>query len=275
MVRDWEKKLWSAFQDHNYSLVHEQLFKEFEKLRDETQTLHINKLSMVDYVASIYDHIASQGSGYKPHIHRQPLRIAICNYCEGKPVPDWKAPADQFSRSPTPVLLPSPQPQLIESNAGPAKKRGKAKVVNLDEFQSDRDESETESAKRREREPTKRREKREPAKGRTTGRVTFPATDGMEPSPTKCTLCEKRGHVCHVNPKVTKAAACFECNHWRLKCSLTTSRAKRSEAVASESNEDEEVAASKEQTPKRRKKPTQVPAGRPGQFSRDLSADVN
>lgn len=61
MVRDWGKRLWSAFQDHNYSLVHEQLFKEFKKLRDEVQTLHINKLSMVDYVAPIYDHIASQG----------------------------------------------------------------------------------------------------------------------------------------------------------------------------------------------------------------------
>ena len=102
---------------------------------------------MVDYVAPIYDHIASQGSGYKPHIHRQPLKIAICNFCKGKPVPDWEAPPDQFSpsRSPSPVPLPLPRPQLpriIASNAGPAKKRSKAKVGNSDEFRSDRDESE-------------------------------------------------------------------------------------------------------------------------------------
>ena len=111
-----------------------------------------------------------------------------------------------------------------------------------------------ESAKRQKREPTKQRE-REPAKQRTTSRVakSLPLTDGLEPSPTKCTICERRGRVCHVNPKATKAAAaCFECNHWRLKCSLAPSRAntaKRSEFTVSELSEDEEAAASKEQSP--------------------------
>lgn len=102
-----------------YSKVHEGFFKEFKKIRDEAQALDHTALTMVNHVAPIYNHIASHG--YKADIHYSPLREAICNYCTGKHVADWKAPPDElsWSSSPSPSLLPSPRPQkpLRKSNA--------------------------------------------------------------------------------------------------------------------------------------------------------------
>ena len=100
------------------------------------------------------------------------------------------------------------------------------------------------------------------------------AADGLGESPTICTMCKHRGHVCHVNPKATKkaTAACFECNHWRLKCSLSPSRGKKGEALPEQN--DEEIAASKEQSPtgkqrerKRLNRP-EIPASSSGQPAR-------
>ncbi|KAF8814961.1 hypothetical protein BYT27DRAFT_7219071 [Phlegmacium glaucopus] len=43
-----------------------------------------------------------------------------------------------------------------------------------------------------------------------------------------CVMCIQRGHICHHNPKATNLlAACFECNHWKLKCSLAAPRVKK------------------------------------------------
>ena len=195
---------------------------------------------MVDHVTPIYNHIALQG--YKAHIHYLPLKKAVANFCEGKPVADWKAPPDELSSS-SPSPPPSPPPKVNEEpprKSGSTKKKDKAKAAGSDELVRSDDDSDKET--------TKPRKPTDPK---------LPTTAGMEASPTKCTLCEQRGHVCHVNPKATKAAAaCFECNHWRLKCSLAPTRGKKGDAPA---EEEEEVAPVI--TVKRRKKLTQVPAG--------------
>jgi hypothetical protein len=245
-VRDWSKRVWSAVSKASqYSEFHEGLFKEFRKIQDEAQAFDLTEVTMFDHVAPVYNHVTSQG--YKAHIHYPPLKVAVSNYCSSKPVVDWKGPPDELSRSssPSPSLPPSPQPQEPPRKS---KKKGKAKAAVSDELvRSDHDESEKESAKPRKPPTIDRAE------------TNLPSVVGMEPNPTKCTLCEQRGHVCCVNPKATKAAAaCFECNHWRLKCSLAPARTKKAE--------EDEAAASKELAPKRRKKPTQVPAGQPGQL---------
>jgi hypothetical protein len=246
-VLDWSKRLWSAVsKEAKYSEVHDDLFLEFNELQDDARALDTSAV-MLKHAAPIYNHISSQG--YKPHIHYRPLKDAVLNYCEKKPVADWKGPTKEFSRSPSPPKIGS------KSNAGPTKKKGKKAVVSENYVRSD-DESEKESAKPREGESAKLR--------KPPTLEILPTTDGMELSPTKCALCDQRGHACHVNAKIKSPAACFECNHWRLKCSLAPPRTKKGEAA--DHNEDD-VAAPKEQGPKRRKKPTQVPAGQPGQFS--------
>jgi len=262
--KDWAKRLWIAVsKEGKYNAVHGDFFKEFNKIRDEAQALGIAKVTMVDHVAPIYDHTASQG--YNAHIHYKPLREAVSNFCESRPVADWRAPPDQFSRSSSPVLPPSPRMQNPQGKRSKEEKphmvasglsKKKTKATNLDDVvRSDpEDESEKESTK-----PRDPGESGRPRKPPAEEPRSLPTTDGMERNTTKCTLCENRGHVCHVNPKATKAAAaCFECNHWRLKCSLAPARTKK--------GEDEEE-PSKDQPPKRRRKPAQVPAGQPGQLS--------
>jgi hypothetical protein len=234
-VTNWAKRLWAAFADEaTYSSEHEVFFKEFEKLRNVAEGRASTKVTMLDHVAPIYNHITSHG--YDSHIHDSPLEKAVINYCEHKPVADWKGPSIQ-SRSPSlvPDASPPPNHRIVVT-----KKKGKAKISD-EVVRSEHEDSEGESAK---------------------PRKPLPNTDGMELNVTKCALCTQRGHLCHVNPKALKAAACFECNHWRVKCSLTPpgpSRTKKSEPANPPVEED--VAATK-----RRRKPTQVPAGQPGQF---------
>jgi transcription termination factor NusB len=250
-VKDWSKRLYAAvLSKTDYSKDHTGILEEFQKLRDEARDLDITKVSMINHAAPIYDHVASQG--YKDHVHFEPLRKAVSNFCAKRPVNDWKGPPDQHSRTPSPLIPPSsikPKAKFVTMVAsGPSglkKKAAEPIRIELD------DESEKESAKPRK--PTADESK------------SLPAMDGMELNPTKCSLCDSRSHGCHVNPKATKAAAaCFECNHWRLKCSLASNRGKKGE-------DEEDAAASKEQAPKRRRKPNQVPAGQSGQFSSKLT----
>jgi len=228
-------------------------------------------MTLVNHVAPIYDHIASQG--YNAQTHFLPLRDAVTNFCEGKPVSPWKGPPDQFSRSPSPHLSASSRPP--SPRAGSSKK---THAANSEEFvPSEHDESEKdlpnpESAKPRK--ATADVTKSINAEGES---KSLPNTEGMELCPKKCLKCESRKHGCHINPKATKAAAaCFECNHWRLKCSLSATRAnaKKGEeeaptrANAAKKGEDEEEGALKEQAPpppppRRRRKPIQVPAAQP------------
>ena len=234
-VTNWAKRLWGAIpEEATYSQDHEDFFKEFQKLRDVAEGLASTNVTMLDHVAPIYNHIASHG--YDPLIHYPPLEKAVINYCEDNSVADWKGPSDQSrSPSPAPDASPPPNPRIVVT-----RRKAKAKIPD-EVVRSEQDVSEEESAK---------------------PRKPLPNTDGMERNLTKCTLCIQRGHLCHVNPKALKAAACFECNHWRVKCSLTPpgpSRAKKTEAA--DPSVEEEVAA-----PRRRRKPTQVPAGQSGQF---------
>jgi len=270
--REWSKRLHKVILGKKYQDVHEEIFEEFKTLRNEAKAFNITTVCMVDHVAPIYDHIASHG--YLPHVHQEPLIGAVNNFCMGKPVAYWKAPFDQLSRSPSPIHPPSPQskkPPLKYTftpmvASGPSGLKKKKKAVISDELirSEQEDESDKESVKPHEAESIKVR------KPLTDEVKSLPATDGMEQNITKCLLCVQRNHGCHVNPKATKkaAAACFECNHWRIKCSLTPTRAKKREDDRAKKGEDEDE-VSKEQVPKRRKKPTQVPAGQPGQFNRE------
>jgi hypothetical protein len=109
-VLDWAKRLWSAVsKPSHYSEVHEDFIKEFKKIRDEGKALNVTQVTMVDHVAPIYSHVALHG--YNAHIHYLPLKLAVSNFCESKPVADWKPPPDesnQSSSSPSPS--PSPRP---------------------------------------------------------------------------------------------------------------------------------------------------------------------
>ena len=238
---EWTRKLWDVIQEEaTYRDAHEDVFREFERLRDAVQDRDTN--SMLNHAAPIYNHIASQG--YQEHIHYEPLLDAVSNYCNKMPVAYWKGPPDQFSRSSSPNLdaMTSLSPKVsptIALNTGPSEEKGKAKTAAISEevARSDRDESEEECAK---------------------PRNPLPIVDGMERNLRKCTLCEQRSHSCYVNSKATRpTAACFECYHWRVKCSFAPVRAKRGEVTAERNDKQEEVAVL---TNKRRKKPTQAGA---------------
>lgn len=232
-VNKWAKGLWRAvLTEASYSNVHDEIFKEFKKLRDEAKALGTTKVSMLNHVSPIYNHMASQG--YQAKIHYLPLREAVANYCENRPAVDWKGPPDHFNRSPSPpALKPSDIPRMV---VGPSKKKGKAPVVE-ESVKSDREDSDAEVKHRK----------------------PLPSTDGFEVNSSKCTMCRQRSHACHVNPKVTKTtAACFECNYWRLKCSFSPLRNNKKVEGLVEANDEES---------KKRKKPTQVPAGQAGQYS--------
>ena len=102
-VKDWAQGLWSVIHNEGkYNERHKDFFEEFKKLRDEAKAKDFTKVTMVNHVAPVYDHIASQG--YTGQTHYQPLREAVANFCEGRPVANWKGPPDQNSRTPSPVL---------------------------------------------------------------------------------------------------------------------------------------------------------------------------
>jgi hypothetical protein len=247
-TKNFGRRLWSIIgNESKYKEVHEMFFKEFNDLRDEVQASSYNKVTMVNHVLPIYDHIASQG--YSAHIHYKPLIDAVTNFCEGKPVAAWKAPPDQFSRSSSPLLPPSPRPQSPKAEES-SKKKDQAAISD--------DDSEKESGEL----VKSQNVTTDVAKSNNAEGEEDPNTEGMELCPTKCSKCTSRKHGCHINPKAAKktSAACFECNHWRLKCSLAPPRVKK--------GEDEEEGILKEPVKRQgRKKPIQVPAGQPGQYT--------
>ncbi|KAF8816190.1 hypothetical protein BYT27DRAFT_7248499 [Phlegmacium glaucopus] len=279
LVLSWGKRLWTAIaKESTYALGHDQFFKEFDSLRDVAQANKSTKITLLNHVAPIYNHTASQG--YQPHIHYKPLKEAVFNFCNKMPVAEWIGPPDQHSQSPSPTLaalpkalpLPKPPPPrpkidspkfacMVASNSGPLKK-GKAKAQISAEFvHSYLDKSEIEVTK----DPEPQIIHLKP----------LPSTLGMDQCPTPCLLCEQRGHLCHSNPKATSTqAACFECSHWKLKCSLAPPHGKKkAETPAQPNGNIEEVP---QETPKKpsksknkghaRRKPTQIPAGQPGQY---------
>jgi hypothetical protein len=263
-VKNWAKGLWSVISNEGkYNERHKEFFEEFKNLRDEAKAMDLTKVTMVNHVAPIYDHIASQG--YTGQIHYQPLREAVANFCEGRAVADWKGPPDQMSPSPSPVLPPSPRPQ--SPRAGPSKKTktGTSEVIVRPEHDYEKESPNPplgDSIKVRRR--TADLTKSDNAEG-----VDVPSMEGMELCATKCTLCASRKHGCHVNPKANKSpAACFECNHWRLKCSHAATRAKNEgDGPVKEPGPKRRKKGDDEgEGPKRRKKPIQVPAGQPAQI---------
>lgn len=275
LVSTWGKTLWTAIaKESTYALGHDQFFKEFDSLREAAQANKSTKITLLNHVAPIYNHIASQG--YQPNIHYKPLKDAVFNFCNKMPVAEWTGPPDQFSRSPSPNLavlaptLPNPLPETnspklvrtAESNPIPKTKtkpkKGKAKApISPEVIQSDLDNSEKEA-----KDPETRHSNSRP----------LPPTDGMDHHLTPCSLCEQRGHVCHINPKTSSPkAACFECNHWKVKCSLAAPRVKKGEALAEPNDDGDEVPQETAEKPAKkrghsRRKPTKIPAGQPGQY---------
>lgn len=108
-VKAWAEEVWGAVRNkESYARQHDHFFKAFDRLRDEIQStqdpiLHDHRC-LINHVAPIFNHTASQG--YQPHIHYQPLCEAVTQWCLRRSVKPWKAPADQFSRSPSPVPKP-------------------------------------------------------------------------------------------------------------------------------------------------------------------------
>ncbi|KAF8799922.1 hypothetical protein BYT27DRAFT_7217436 [Phlegmacium glaucopus] len=278
LVLSWGKRLWTAITKESiYVLGHDQFFKEFDSLHDVAQANKSTKITLLNHVALIYNHTASQG--YQPHIYYKPLKEAVFNFCNKMPIAKWIGPPDQHSQSPSPTLaalpkaLPLPRPPLprpkinspkfarmVASNSGPSKK-GKAKAQILAEFvHLDLDKSEIEVTK--------------DPKPQIIHLKPLSSTLGMDQHPTPCLLCEQRGHLCHSNPKATSTqAACFKCNHWKLKCSLAPPHGKKKGETPAHPNSDvEEVPQETAEKPSKNKghahrKLTQIPAGQPGQYS--------
>ena len=333
LVFAWARQLYDAIkQESQYALAHDELFKEFDRLCEAAQSTGNNKVTMINHVAPIYNHLASQG--YQPKVHYVPLKTAVFNFCQRKPVADWIGPPDQFSRSPTPRLeasqplptqtqpppvsqpatskslptskprptskpvppptsdspanKPPPPPKIARMTvpkSGPKQGSSKKRKPTSSEFvRSDQDELDRESAKgpplAQAPPPT---QGLPPARGALPS--TLPSTDGMDKRLSRCQSCEQRGHGCHVNPKAsTLVAACFECNHWKQKCSHAPNRRRRGEVPAQQpQNDDEESTVEVGKSPleieqeraedqpapkprQPRKKPTQIPAGKPGQY---------
>jgi len=113
----WSKKVYAAVQNQDrYAQEHKNLFQEFDRLRDATGKF--SNTTLIHHVAPVYNHCASQD--YQPHIHYQPLRAAVTNWCKGVPVVDWQRPPDQYSPSTSPTIPPAPNPTTIPTNRQPA-----------------------------------------------------------------------------------------------------------------------------------------------------------
>lgn len=261
-VKDWAKRLYTAVtSEREYKKLHKGFLDEFQKLRDEARDLDVNKVTMINHAAPIYDHIASQG--YEVDVHYAPLREAVSNFCANKPVNNWKGPPDQRSRTSSPFLPSSPPPP-------PPPRKNRAVIPAMVAS------GPSGLNKRKTKDEPVRTEHDEDGSGKPRKAAdSLPSTEGMEQNPTKCSLCDSRNHGCYVNPNVNPktnkaAAACFECNHWRLKCSLAATRTKKGE---DKGDDEEEVVVLKEPPPKKqRKKPAQVPAGQSGQLGGRLAA---
>ncbi|KAF8800753.1 hypothetical protein BYT27DRAFT_7216767 [Phlegmacium glaucopus] len=212
-VVGWAKKLWGAIKDGSYAPDHQNLFDKFNRLCDASEGSQSMKTTMLDHVAPIYNHVASQG--YQPDIHYQPLKDAVSNFCTNKPVTKWVGPADQWSWSPSPTLnSPKPMPMPTNKQCRTIKK-GKSKALISKELLLLEDN-------------TSFGEPEPKAPLPSWASKPLPPTNGMETNSSKCKICSQCGHGCHVNPRATNAlATCFECNHWKLKCSLAGPRVEK------------------------------------------------
>ncbi|KAF8799291.1 hypothetical protein BYT27DRAFT_7217923 [Phlegmacium glaucopus] len=291
-VVGWAKKLWGAIKDRSYALA--------------SRAPGSRCWTMLPQFT-----ITSHRRGYQPNVHYQPLKDAVFNFCSNKPVAEWIGPPDQWSRSPSPTLdslkgMPTPMKKVSKAAltktippplrlkpqdcvacmvAGPSKK-GKLKAPISEELVGLSDDKHFGE------------EQEEPkALQQARGSRPLPSTVGMDENIPKCTMCTQRGHICHHNPKATNLlTACFECNHWKLKCLLAAPQVKKQGEPAADTsacgkrqadpapdtptlgkkqaepahNDDEvemeiDIPPAKQRM-SRRKPPTQIPPGQPGQY---------
>jgi len=261
--------------------LHETLFKKFNQLRDTVKSscnpIFHDHRCLIHHVAAVYNHTASQG--YQPNIHYQPLCDAVQNWCYKRAVDHWNAPPDQHSRSASPVLPPDP-PANHAANLGPKRAANppaapRPTVARPPSMTVTPAPPSKPAATKPDKGKGKQTAKAAQAKPPPTSPEfieedddevkpdpppkTLPPTDDFEEHDPKCNRCHKIQHGCHVNPNGTSAAAtaCFECNHYKVRCSLVPGPSRSSAKDESE-------------VPKKprggRKKLIVVPAGEPGQY---------
>jgi hypothetical protein len=279
VVKNWAKRLYEAIKDgKTYEARHDQFFKEFDELRDAAKVSGSTKVSMLNHVAPIYNHLASQG--YQPGIHFAPLQQAVYNYCQSKPVADWTGPPDQWSRSPSPtvtlqtpnVINPppptkstetlnatdaaplqkskatNPRPVSEATNPPPASKKPQAPkssdVPKIPRMTVTKTVFGTNTEKASEQSVQSDNEDSEEEANVKPGRQrkSLPSTHGLSLHMNKCYRCDKYGHRCHVNPKTMSIplSSCFECNFWKTSCSATGRMTKRERDLAAFADDHED-----------------------------------
>lgn len=292
-VSRWAEEVWKAVQKgEEYTRLHDALFKKFDDLRDGIKSsrnpiLHDHRC-LIHHVASIYNHTASQG--YQPSIHFEPLCTAVQNWCYQRQVSHWNAPPDQHSRSASPVLPPDPPTNHAAdlerkgaTNPGPKRAPRPASMTvtpalagTYPPFKPAATKPDKGKGKQTAK-PSRAKpispefvEDEEEAKS-VPPSTSLPPTDGLEEHAPGCERCERNQRRCHINPNGTSAAAaCFECNHYKVRCSLVPTRADRGEGEPgpsrSSAKDEPEGAVGPKKPRGTRKKPTGVPAGVPGQY---------
>ncbi|KIM42538.1 hypothetical protein M413DRAFT_26582 [Hebeloma cylindrosporum] len=246
----WARELYTVVQDEKkYAQQHDTLFQQFDLLHDATR--HLPPPTFIHHVAPIYNHTASQG--YQPPIHLQSLRDAVFRWCRNEPVDPWKAPPDQQSRSPSPVLPPAPTKSTLPHKPLPPTKLGPSKTAEATAGSSKPPPmargSTKPSSKSAPTAPTdKPKKKCRPKKSApvvdeqddsnheadeeneedaptNNGAKQPVSTAGMSLHLTKCKRCEGLGHPCNVNPQARGPnTACYQCYDWKAACSHTGGR---------------------------------------------------
>jgi hypothetical protein len=294
-VSSWAKEVWAAIQKANeYTHLHDVLFKRFDHLRDAIKSsrnpiLHDHRC-LINHVASIYNNTASQG--YQPTIHYEPLCKAVQNWCYQQQVSHWEAPPDQHSRSASPVLPPDPgldrsPNRAADSEPPPAADPGTKRAAKPPA--AARPPSMTVTPGPPGTYPPFKTATTK-GKGKQTAKVSRPKPispefvqddeDEVKPAPPPTTLppvghldehhpgcvrCGRNQRSCHVNPTGTSAAnACFECNHYKVRCSLVPTRGDKVEGEAgpsrSSAKDEPEGTVGSKKPRGTRKKPIAVPA---------------
>jgi hypothetical protein len=269
------KEVWTAVQKESaYPPQHNHLFEKFNELRDAIKSTDDPRLQdhrcLVNHVAPIYNHTASQG--YQPLIHYRPLADAVSAWCLKKPVKHWDAPPDQWSPSASPAIPPRPitPPQPPKPTTPP---RPKPRIVSRPAPASSSTVPNPAPTKTPTPKPAPTKPEKGKAKAKTHISPEFVDSDSdvakARPTPTEkwnplCDRCKVLKQPCHIYPGRTKDnSACFECNFRKVHCPQIK------DAVSGGVEDVMDVVKDVPEAPKKkaRKRPTAVPRGEPGQLA--------
>ena len=177
-----------------------------------------------------------------------------------------KAPPDQQSRSPSPIIpLPTPVPaprglkvpsMVPQGNLKPTSKPAPTKA--------DKGKGRLTGKGTQAKPPPTSAELVNDDDNETKPRNTLPSTLGMDKHEVKCDRCMHGGHGCHVHPN--NATACFECNHWKVWCSRVKVSKTNADPDALLKEDADATPGPKKKTGGNHKKPTAIPAGEAGEY---------